>query len=81
MLNYVKALALGYDSCLDGQTLPMFKKAGFDGIDLGFGTGFFDDGKKIWFVLRFICLIMGFLNQVKFIVKKRNMKSKVHLNA
>lgn len=45
MLNYVKALALGYDSCLDGQTLPMFKKAGFDGIDLGFGTGFFDDGK------------------------------------
>ena len=45
MLNYIKALSINYDSCMDGQTLSMFKNAGFDGIDFGFGKDYFLDKK------------------------------------
>lgn len=45
MLNNIKSLALNYDFCIDGKTLAMFKKAGFDGIDFGFSKEYFEDGK------------------------------------
>ena len=45
MLNNIKSLALNYDFCIDGKTLDMFKKAGFDGIDFGFSKEYFEDGK------------------------------------
>ena len=45
MLNNIKALSINYNTWMDGQTIAMYKKAGFDGIDLGFPEDFFRDKK------------------------------------
>ena len=45
MLNNVKALSINYNTWMDGQTIEMYKKAGFDGVDLGFPVDFFEDKK------------------------------------
>ena len=46
MLNNVKAISINYNTWMDGQTIEMCKKAGFDGVDLGFPEDFFGD--KNW---------------------------------
>ena len=43
MLNNIKALSINYNTWMDGQTIAMYKKAGFDGVDLGFPWDFFED--------------------------------------
>jgi len=52
MLNWVKALTLHDDTCLDEKALALFKNAGFNGIDFGFEdllekAGWEDDIHKI----------------------------------
>jgi sugar phosphate isomerase/epimerase len=45
MLDNVKAISINYNTWMNGHTIAMCKRAGFDGVDLGFPEDFFADKK------------------------------------